>query len=192
MFSLKLADELPLGEECLQSPIVIQLHGAYHLVLNLLRLGFWKPWSAENILAGWPKDAVIIVNALFIGIVLHSLHVSLLIVLRAAIDSTTLVLLHHLNVILDAFKLLLKETLLLPNRLYFKPIPKQRIQMLLIVDVCSVVQYVDQIGVVQRLGRIFVVVKMLVSIRDRWHVILGRVCGHTDLVRLKTGSLLTL
>ena len=103
--------------------------------------------------------------SIFIGIVLKSLHVTLLIVLCAAID-TTLVLLHHLDVILDALKLLLKEALLLSNRLDFKSIPKQCIQVLLIVDACSVVQYVDQIGVVQRLGRVFIVVKMLVTIGD--------------------------
>ena len=97
---------------------------------------------------------------------LKSLHVSLLIVLSAAIDTSSLILLHHLDVILDALKLLLKEALLLSNRLDFKSIPKQCIQVLLIVDACSVVQYVDQIGVVQRLGRVFVVVKMLVTIGD--------------------------
>ena len=89
-----------------------------------------------------------------------------MIVLSATVDTTTLILLHHLDVILDALKFLLKEALLLPNRLDFKPIAEQCIQVLLIVDACCVVQYVDQIGVVQRLGRVFVVVKVLVSIGD--------------------------
>ena len=66
-------------------------------------------------------------------------------------------MLHDLYVILDAFKLLLKETLLLSNRLDLESVSKQCVHMLLIIH-----------GL-----RTLVSVKVLMSISNWRHIILS-------------------
>ena len=94
---------------------------------------------------------------------LHSLHV---VGLPLAMI-TLLVMFHHLNIILNAFELLLEEALFLPNRLYFKSIAEQRIQMLLVLATC-IVEYVYHVWIVHCLRTLVSVAKILVPVVCDW------------------------
>ena len=108
------------------------------------------------------------------SVILHGLHV----LGRSCLSITILKVLHYLYVILDTLKLLLEETLLLPNRFNLKPITKKCIYLRI-----SSVKHIHQIFITRLhslCSLIHVSVKVCMTICNRGHYILI----YSDLMRL--------